>query len=191
VIHLELFWTFFKLGLFSFGGGYAMIPMMQQEILAYGWIGAAEFADMVAVSQMTPGPIAVNLATYVGWRTAGVGGSAVATIGVFLPSLILCLIAARLLARFRENRWVDAVMGGLRPAIVGLIASAVVLFAGLSLFHGTPSLAALLGDPAAAPFAVSPGGLAIFALILLAHGRFRLDPLIAVLGAGVLGVLLC
>ena len=95
----ELFYSFFRIGLFSFGGGYAMIPWIQSEILHHGWLTADQFADIVAVAEMTPGPIAVNSATYVGYMTAGVVGSMVATAGVTLPSLLLILLVAGFVSR--------------------------------------------------------------------------------------------
>ncbi|MDR2588196.1 MAG: chromate transporter, partial [Spirochaetales bacterium] len=129
---LSLLWSFFKIGLLSFGGGYAMVPMMEGEIASRGWLAAREFADIVAISQMTPGPIAVNAATYVGFRVAGFAGSAAATLGVCLPSFILVIVTAHFLRKFKESLFVSSLLGGIRPATVGLIAAAVVFFARMS-----------------------------------------------------------
>lgn len=103
-----------------------MIPLMKMEIERHGWLSLQEFADLVAVSQMTPGPIGINAATFIGIRTAGISGAIVSTLGVVLPSFVIIIIIARLLNAFRTNRIVDAVIKGVRPATIGLIATAVL-----------------------------------------------------------------
>ncbi len=137
MIFLELFWTFFKIGLFTFGGGYAMLPLIQSEALAHGWMDTADIVDFVAVSESTPGPFAVNIATYVGRVTAGVGGAACATLGVVLPSFAVILLVARFYGKFRQSRGVEGAMTGLRPAVVGLIAAAL-LSVGREVFAAPP-----------------------------------------------------
>ena len=126
---LDLFWTFFKVGLFTFGGGYAMLPLIQTEVERHGWMTEAQLIDFVAVSESTPGPFAVNIATFVGAERSGVLGAACATLGVVLPSFIIILIVAKLFAKFRKNRVVNECMQGLKPAVVGLIASALLSMA--------------------------------------------------------------
>lgn len=126
MIYLELFWSFFKTGLFTFGGGYAMLPLIQSEVLAHGWLSAEEIVNFIAVSESTPGPFAVNISTYVGRVTAGVCGAACATLGVVLPSFLVILVVARFFERFRRSRLVEGAMAGLRPAVVGLIAAALL-----------------------------------------------------------------
>ncbi len=126
MIYLELFWTFFRIGLFTFGGGYAMLPLIQSEVLAHGWMSLEDIVNFVAVSESTPGPFAVNIATYVGRITAGVGGAACATLGVVLPSFAVILIVAKFYGKFRNSRAVEGAMSGLRPAVVGLIAAALL-----------------------------------------------------------------
>ena len=121
---LSLFWTFFKIGTFTFGGGYAMLPLIQAEVIANGWLDAAEVVNFIAVSESTPGPFAVNMATFVGTRMAGIPGSLCATLGVVLPSFIIILIVAKCFQKFKESRVIRGVMSGLRPAVVGLIGSA-------------------------------------------------------------------
>lgn len=133
----NLFLMFFRIGLFSFGGGYAMLPLIFQGVQDFGIMTAAEFSRLVALSQVTPGPIAVNAATYVGYQYAGVGGAAVATVGVTLPSFVLVLIVMHFLQKFEESKAMNAVLEGIRPATVGLIASAVIFLAENSLFNGT------------------------------------------------------
>lgn len=196
MIYLTLALSFFKIGLFAFGGGYAMIPLMQAEIEANGWIAPEEFADIVAISQMTPGPIAVNAATYIGYRTAGVLGSASATIGVFLPSLILVLLVAHFVGKFKESPVIRSVLSGIRPATIGLIASAVLFFSELSILTGPLGLetlgGALLGRgaPETGAFALNPGGVIIFAVVLIGTLKLRLHPIAAVLLSMGLGVAL-
>lgn len=128
MIYLELFITFFKIGLFTFGGGYAMISLIQSEVVLNNqWISHSEFTDIVAISQMTPGPIGINSATYVGYAvTDSVWGSALATFAVTLPSFIIILTIAYLYKQFKENRWSEAALRGIKPVIIGLIASAAI-----------------------------------------------------------------
>lgn len=129
MLYWQLFYTFFKIGLFGFGGGAAMLPLIQFELVEnYGWITSAEFTNMVAVSQMTPGPIGINSATYAGYLASGsVLGSFVATVAVVLPSFIIMLVVARFFYKFKTNKYVDSAMQGLRPVVVGLIAAAALL----------------------------------------------------------------
>ncbi len=126
MILLELFITFFKIGLFTFGGGYAMIPLIQEEVLGKGWLENAELINFIAVSESTPGPFAINIATYVGSEMGGVLGSVLATLGVVLPSYIIILIVAKFYLKFKTNKYIAGAMTGLRPAAIALIMSAVV-----------------------------------------------------------------
>ena len=142
MIYLELFLTFFCIGLFTFGGGYAMLPLIQQEVARQGWLTDAQLVDFVAVSESTPGPFAVNIATYVGMQTGGgtenvlggILGAICATLGVVLPSFIIILIVAKIYDAFKENKIVKGCMTGLKPAVIGLIASAIVSMANTVLF---------------------------------------------------------
>jgi chromate transporter len=135
MIYLSLFWEFFKTGLFSVGGGMATLPFLYQMADTKGWFTAEQLADMVAVSESTPGPIGVNMATYVGFLTGGIPGALVATIGLVTPSVIIILLIARVLEKFRSNKTVDAGFYGLRPCSVGLIAAAGLLVVKIALFH--------------------------------------------------------
>lgn len=126
--YLTLFWTFLTIGALTFGGGYAMLPLIQSEVAAR-WsdvISAESLVDFVAVSESTPGPFAINMATYVGSEVGGIFGAFCATLGVVLPSFVIILIVAKCYDRFRENRAVAGCMSGLKPAVVGLIANAIV-----------------------------------------------------------------
>ena len=134
MIYLSLFWEFFKTGLFATGGGMATLPFLYRMSETKGWFTAAQLADMVAVSESTPGPIGVNMATYVGFTTAGIPGSLIATVGLITPSIIVILIIARILQKFRSNKTVDAAFYGLRPCSVGLIAAAGLLVVKIALF---------------------------------------------------------
>ena len=126
MIYLELFWTFLKIGAFTFGGGYAMLPLIQAEVLSHGWMDASALVDFIAVSESTPGPFAINIATYVGAETGGIGGALCATLGVVLPSFVCILIVARCFEAFRSSFVVQGCMTGLKPAVVGLIGASVL-----------------------------------------------------------------
>lgn len=134
-LYLRLFWEFFKTGLFAVGGGMATLPFMYDISDKTGWFTHSMLADMVAVSESTPGPIGVNMATYVGFVTGGIPGAVVATVGLVTPSVIVILLIARVLKAFRENQYVDAGFYGLRPCSIGLIAAAGVLVIKLALFN--------------------------------------------------------
>lgn len=141
MIFLELFWTFFKIGLFTFGGGYAMLPLIQEEVASHGWIGPEELVNFVAVSESTPGPFAINMSTYVGSDVGGFFGAVCATLGVVLPSFIVILLVARCYEKFKTNRIVSGCMSGIKPAAVGLIGAAVVSIGQTVLFPNGFSLA--------------------------------------------------
>ena len=129
MIYLELFYIFLKIGAFTFGGGYAMLPLIQDEVIAHNWIDSQSLIDFIAVSESTPGPFAVNIATYVGAEVGGIFGSFCATLGVILPSFIIILIVAKCFIQFQksiEATLVQQIFAGLKPAVVGLIGSAVI-----------------------------------------------------------------
>lgn len=126
MIYLKLFLTFFKIGAFTIGGGYAMLPLMQQEVLANEWMSEEALLNFIAVSESTPGPVSINMATYIGIETGGLFGAVCATIGVVLPSFVIILIVAGFYEKFKSSFVVNGCMKGLRPVVVGLIASAVV-----------------------------------------------------------------
>ena len=126
MIFLILFLTFFKIGAFTFGGGYAMLPLIKEEVLAHGWMKLSDLVDFIAVSESTPGPFAIIMATFVGSRMGGILGSACATIGVVLPSFIIILIVAKCYDKFKNSKVVSGCMTGLKPAVIGLIGAAAV-----------------------------------------------------------------
>ena len=121
MIYLDLFLGFLKVGCFSFGGAYGAIPLIRDVALSYGWLDDETLAYMIAVSESTPGPIMVNLATYVGSSQAGLGGAVLATLAVVLPSFLVILLAAAVLKNLLENQYVKAVLGGLKPCVIGII----------------------------------------------------------------------
>lgn len=172
-LYLQVFWTFFKIGLFNFGGGYPMISFIQNEVvLKHAWLTTAEFTDIVAVSQMTPGPVGINMATYTGYAATGsVWGSALATVAVCLPSFFIMILLANWFLSHRENNRVRAVFKGLRPAIVGLIAAAALVLCNAENFIDYKSVLLFL-----------------MGLILL--GKYKLHPIKLILLGGAAGWLL-
>ncbi len=188
-LFLQLFYTFFKIGLFGFGGGYAMISMIQGEVVTkHAWLDSHEFTDIIAISQMTPGPIGINSATYVGYMSVlehggpvwmGVLGSAVATFAVVLPSFILMLTVSRLLMRYKTHPVVESVFMGLRPTVVGLIASAALVLMNADNFGSI--------DGDAFQFYAS---VVIFALAFVATYWFKVHPIMVIVAAGVVGFLI-
>ena len=138
MIFFELFYTFFLIGLFTFGGGYAMIPMIQEQVVSKGWISESNLTDFIAVSEATPGPFAINVSTFVGNSVGGVFGAICSTIGVILPSIIIILIIAIIMKKFMKNKYVQGALSGVRPVVLALILStALVLFIKVLFFRGT------------------------------------------------------
>ncbi len=137
MIYLELFYVFFLIGLFTFGGGYAMIPMIQSEVVSRGWISASMLTDFIAISEVTPGPFAINISTFVGAHVGGVLGAICSLIAVVLPSFIIILIIALILNKFMSSRYVKGALNGVKPIVVGLILStALFLFIKIIFFGG-------------------------------------------------------
>lgn len=181
MIWLQLFYSFFKIGLFGFGGGYAMLSMIQGEVVTHHeWLTHQEFTDIIAISQMTPGPIGINSATYIGYTATGsVWGSALATLALVLPSFIIMLILYRFFMRYHNNRHVTDTFAGLRPAVIGLIASAALVLMNSENF-GSPT-----GDTR--QFVAS---LLIFGAVLVANFFFRVNAILLIVLAGVAGFLI-
>ncbi len=128
MIYLQLLYSYLKIGFFGFGGGYAMLSLIQNEVVVqHGWLTNGQFADIVAISQMTPGPIAINSATYVGYSVAGFWGSVIATVAVCLPPMTLMLLATRFYLRLRKNPYVAGAMTAMKPVVIGMIGAAALL----------------------------------------------------------------
>ena len=178
MLYLELFLTFFKIGLFTFGGGYAMLPLIQADVQAKGWMAAEELGDFIAVSESTPGPFAVNVSTYVGAELAGLPGAFCATLGVVLPSFLIILLVARFYAAFRSSAIISGAMSGLRPAVIGMIGAAAVSV-GQTVF-APDGVQALAGYPLAC-------SLAIFVLMAFLTHR-KLHPIAIILLSALLGI---
>ncbi|MEE0857357.1 MAG: chromate transporter [Ruminococcus sp.] len=181
MIYLDLFLTFLKIGLFTFGGGYAMLPMIQEEVALNGWLDQSELIDFIAVSESTPGPFAVNIATFVGTRTGGIFGGLCATLGVVLPSFVIILIVARCYQKFKSNKLVTGAMNGLKPAVVGLIAAALLSLSQTVFFPQGLSAAAF----GTAQFYVSLG---IFAVAVVLAFK-KLHPILIILLSAVIGII--
>lgn len=180
MIYLKLFLTFLKIGAFTFGGGLAMLPLMQEEVLANEWLTLSQIIDFIAVSESTPGPIAINMATYIGSETAGFWGSVCAILGVVLPSFVIILIVARCYEKFKESKIVRGCMSGLKPAVVGLIGSALIS-AALTVFFPTGLTLSVFKDIA------FYSSLVIFALALVLSFK-KVHPIIVICLSAALGI---
>lgn len=181
MVFLQIFWVFTKIGIFGFGGGYAMLALIQTEVVErYGWLTLQEFTDLVAISQMTPGPIGINSATYIGYTAilnAGYNteiatlGSVVATIAVCLPSFIIVLLISYYYAKFKENKYVTAAFLGLRPVTVGLIAVAALILMNEENFIDYISII-------------------IFGVAFLLTWKLKLHPILVICIAGIVGLII-
>jgi chromate transporter len=184
MIYLRLFWEFFKTGLFAVGGGLATLPFLYDMAARTGWFTASQLADMLAVSESTPGPIGVNMATYVGFTSAGVGGAVVATLGLITPSMIVISLVALVLKTFRDNRWVNAAFYGLRPASTAMVAAAGLSVVRLTFWNAElEGLARLNGK-----------GIALAAALLIltrwVKPTKKLHPIVFILASAVVGAAL-
>ncbi len=188
MIFIHLFTEFFKIGAFSFGGGMPMLPLIFQSVQDFGRMSAQDFADLVAISQMTPGPIAVNAATYVGFNYAGVPGAIVATFAVCLPAFVIMLTVMKFMDKFKGNKYFDGAFYGIKPITVGLICAAGVFVADSVLVKGELFASQLFTD-----FAdyINIIPICIFAATLVLAGKFKLNPILMCIIAGVTGALLC
>ena len=185
MILLRLYYEFFKIGLFAVGGGLATIPFLRELALRTNWYSVADLMDMIAISESTPGPIGVNMATYAGFSCAGIPGSIIATLGLVTPSLVVILIVIGVLAKFRSSKTVEHIFSGLRPASLGMIAAAGISLVSVSLvridlFRETGELLRLFN------FKCIALAVAVFFLMK----KFKCHPGFYLLGSAVLGVVL-
>jgi len=173
MIYLQLLFSYLKIGLFGFGGGYAMLSLIRHEVVEKNsWITGGEFTDIVAISQMTPGPIGINSATYIGYVVTGdIWGSIIATVAVCLPSFVIFLCIARAYARFSSNRYIESAFSALRPVAVGLIAAVVLLLLNSENFEGWKSVL-------------------IFAAAFVLTKFLKFHPILLILLAGVAGIII-
>lgn len=166
-----LLYIFFKIGLFSFGGGYAMLPLIRQYVVVSNpWVTANEFTDLVAISQATPGPIAINAATYIGFKVGGIWGSIFATLGIVLPSFIVMLIITKFFLKFKNSKYMEDAFSGIRKAAIGLIAAAAILVAFDSF--------------------IDYKSIIIFLVTFIASYKYKADPIIMTILAGIAGFLI-
>ncbi|WP_181215119.1 chromate transporter [Phocaeicola faecicola] len=183
MIFLQLFYTFFKIGLFGFGGGYAMLSMIQGEVVTrHNWLSSSEFTDIIAISQMTPGPIGINSATYVGYQAVieagyshavGVLGSIIATVSVVLPSFILMVLISRFFLKYQKHPAVVSIFNGLRPGVVGLLAAAALVLMNQENF-GTGNEQMIIS-------------ILIFLGVFIASWRFKVNPILLIILCGAIG----
>ena len=175
MIYLQLLWVFIKIGVLGFGGGYAMLSLIQHEVVDhYAWMTTTEFADMVAISQMTPGPISINMATYVGYTTGGVWGSLLASFALCLPSIIMVFLIIRLLMNKKGGTLMANLLKGLKPAIAGLIFAA-----GLSMMNAQNFVEIGKGE--------NNISIVICVLAFVASYFFKASPILLIVLSGVIG----
>lgn len=180
MIYLQLFWSFFQIGLFSFGGGFAAMPLIQSQVVdAHSWLTLTEFTNLITISEMTPGPIAVNAATFVGIQIAGFGGALVSTLGCIMPSCIIVSTLAWVYGKYREVPVIQGVLSGLRPTVVALIFSAGLSILVLS-FWGQTGFSWDL-------YSVDFIAVALFIVGLFLLRKFKTNPIFIMLGCGVVG----
>lgn len=175
MIYIKLFFSFLQIGLFSIGGGYAALPLIRQQVVEVnGWLSMAEFTDLITISQMTPGPIAINGATFVGMRIGGLPGAVAATAGCVAPSLVIVLLLAVLYKRFGKLELIQGILSGLRPVVVALIAVAGVGILELAFWEGAGA-------------SVNIPGILLFAAAFFVLRRWKLSPVLVMLLCGVAG----
>lgn len=183
VNYFELFWSFFQIGLFSVGGGYAAVPLIQAQVVdGHQWLTMTQFADIMAIAEMTPGPIAVNSATFVGIQTGGLPGAVVATAGCIFPSCVIVMALAWTYYHFRGMAMIQGILTGLRPAVIAMIASAGISLIILS-FYGQRTMPDDLGD-------IHGISVLIFSLGLVILRKWKVNPVYVMAGSGVVSILL-
>ena len=188
MIYVYLFTTFFKTGLFGFGGGLAMLPLIFQSVQNFGIMTAEEFSNLVALSQVTPGPMAVNAATFVGFNYAGIPGALAATVGVCLPAFILMLIVYHFVKKFNDSRMVQGVLQGIRPVTVGLIGAAVAFVSEGVIVKGE-LISQKLIESGFDYLNLIPIGIFIVTIVLTA--KFKIKPIRIMILMAIVGALVC
>nr|WP_315024785.1 chromate transporter [uncultured Aminipila sp.] len=206
MIYLTLFFSFFRIGLFSFGGGLAMLPLIFQTVQQFGFMSSEEFSNLVALSQVTPGPVAVNAATFIGYNFAGLPGAICATLGVALPSYLLIITVIKFLDKFNENKGIEAAFAGIRPATVGLIAAASV-FVGESALINMENSMLLNGSVTSAGIELTWGYIKwalgdissgieiipclVFVATVILAAKFKMSPVKIIMIMAVVGIIFC
>ncbi len=182
-----LFITFFKIGLFTIGGGYAMIPLIQAEVIKNNWIAHVDLINFIAIAESTPGPFAVNIATFVGMQKSGFIGAICATLGVILPSFIIILIIAKYFHSFKDNRYVKAGLLGLRPTVIGLMLSAGFSIMLSNLFY---SLSKVINLQEFFANHINYKGIIIFVILFVLSKKIKIHPILLVIISATMGILL-
>lgn len=185
MIFLQLFATFFQIGLFTFGGGYAMIPMITSKVLTANWITTEQLIDFIAISESTPGPFAINIATFVGMKTAGLIGAIGATAGVIFPSLIIIILVVKIFTHFSQNSHIKNALSGIRPAVIGLIGAAVWSIGSKVFFQNTGY--GFYWQTTSFSFNLTALSLSLILLAVFFHFQ-KLHPVLLILLAAGLGV---
>lgn len=186
MIYFELFYVFFLIGLFTFGGGYAMIPMIQSEVVGRGWISESMLTDFIAISEITPGPFAINISTFVGAELGGILGSVCATLAVVLPSFIIILIIAVVLSKFMNSKYVKGALNGVKPMVVALILStALFMFIKLIFFQGKELYSDFVFDIKSLTLFII---LVIFCFIYQRQTKKKINPIALLLLSALLGI---
>lgn len=207
MIYLQLFYIFFKIGIFSFGGGLAMLPMVQEEVFKYNWLSEAEFLDIISISQVTPGPIVVNTATFVGHKLGGILGALSATSGVTFPSLIIILIVAAIFDRLKNNSYKEAFFRGVKPVTLALILYAGIIVGQPTFVNGIDTLSSNSLKSGETLFNLSGFlkpliefqfmgysfnlvAIGIFFGTIYASKKIKVNPVFLLLGSGLMGLIL-
>ncbi len=177
----QLLWEFFKIGAFTYGGGLAMIPLLRDVAISNQWLTNAQFANLIAIAQSTPGPIAINMATFIGFQKSGVFGALLSSIAVILPAFFMALIVARFLKHFNDEPVVKATMVGLKAAVIGLLITAIFQVSLVSLYEEQGTLDNLLNG-------LDLKAVALFSVFLWLIHRYKKHPIVYIALAGVLGV---
>lgn len=185
MVYLKLFWEFLKIGLFAVGGGMATLPFLQDLAVKTGWYDTLFITDMIAISESTPGPIGINMATYVGYNVGGIPGALAATLGEIAPALLIATLVARALEKFRSNPYVEDAFYGLRPAVCALIAAAFLSVLDSTFFHYT-----LIGAGKTLLEIVEPVKLVVFAAMFYAIKKWKKHPVLYIAIAAVIGIVL-
>jgi chromate transporter len=184
MIYLQIFWSFFQIGLFSIGGGYAALPLIEHQVLEiHKWLTLGEFADLLTISQMTPGPIALNASTFVGTKVAGLPGAIIATVGCVTPSCIIVITLAYFYFKYKNLSTIQGILKGLRPAVVSLIASAGLSILLLAVFktEGVTLTTIKLSDINFISIAMVAAGVVVLR-------KFKMDPIKVMIAAGIVGI---
>lgn len=182
-LYLQLYWSFFKIGLFSIGGGYASLPLIEREIVDYHkWIDLATFTDIITISQMTPGPIAINTSTFVGIQVAGILGAIVATLGCVTPSIIIVLILAKIYLKYKNVSVLSNVLYFLRPAVVALIGAAGISIVYLAFFGSK--------KPDLHNLNLNYISVVLFGISMVLLRKFKVGPIYVMISCGIFGMII-